>query len=324
MAGTLTHAYFALDTYNKLDDTLKKRLKEYKENLKTYSQGPDILFFSINYKNFKKVKKIGNYVHKHNTRDFFMNMISYIKRNNLENNNDILTFLYGYIMHYALDTKVHPYVIYKAGIFNKKKKNTYKYNSKHSDIESYIDAYMINYHENIKPNKFKIHKFCFNNKISKDLSKVIDYSFEKTYGFKKLSNYFKQGLFNMKHSYHFLRYDPYGIKNKLYKFFDKIHPRSIKDFYPITYSYKLDKNNYYLNLQNNSWCHPRYKNEIHTESFIDLYNEASNNAVYMINKVNEVLFNNKNIDILNNVFLNLSLTSGKECNDKEKNKYFEF
>ena len=32
-------------------------------------------------------------------------------------------------MHYALDTKVHPYVIYKGGIFDKKKKDTYKYNS---------------------------------------------------------------------------------------------------------------------------------------------------------------------------------------------------
>ena len=52
MAGTITHAYFALDVYNKFDDKLKERLKNYKENLKTYSQGPDILFFSINYKNF--------------------------------------------------------------------------------------------------------------------------------------------------------------------------------------------------------------------------------------------------------------------------------
>ena len=60
------------------------------------------------------------------------------------------------------------------------------------------------------------------------------------------------------------------------------------------------------------------------ESFIDLYNNAVNNAVYMINKVNEVLFENKDIKILNDVFLNLSLTSGKECNDKAKNRYFEY
>ena len=44
----------------------------------------------------------------------------------------------------------------------------------------------------------------------------------------------------------------------------------------------------------------------------------------MINKVNMVLFNNENINILDEVFLNLSFSSGKECNDKAKNKYFEF
>lgn len=62
----------------------------------------------------------------------------------------------------------------------------------------------------------------------------------------------------------------------------------------------------------------RYNNEIYTESFIDLYNNAVNNAVYMINKVNEVLFENKDIKILNDVFLNLSLTSGKNVMIKEK------
>ena len=325
MAGTITHAYFAIDVYNKFDENLHNRFKNYKENLKSYAQGPDILFFSTNLFNHKKVNKIGNYVHKHNTKNLFINMVSYIKNNHLENNNELISFLYGYIMHYALDTKVHPYVIYKGGIFDKKKKDTYKYNSKHSDIESYIDAYMINKNENINPRKFKIQKFCFNyNKISKDLSNMIDYSFSNTYGFNKLSFYFKQGLFNMKYSYRLLRYDPFGIKTFIYKLFDKLHPKSIKDFYPVSYSYKLNNNDYYLNLNHKKWCHPRYNNETHTESFIDLYNDAINDALNMINKVNMVLFNNENINILDEVFLNLSFTSGKECNDKAKNKYFEF
>ena len=126
MAGTITHAYFAIDVYNKFDENLHNRFKNYKENLKTYAQGPDILFFSTNLFNHKKVNKIGNYVHKHNTKNLFINMVSYIKNNHLENNDELISFLYGYIMHYALDTKVHPYVIYKGGIFDKKKKDTYK------------------------------------------------------------------------------------------------------------------------------------------------------------------------------------------------------
>lgn len=325
MAGTITHAYFALDVYKKLNKNTKKILKDYKENLKTYAQGPDILFFSTNIFNHKKVKKIGNYIHKHDTKKLFINMITYIKNNNLENNGEIISFLYGYIMHYALDTKVHPYIIYKTGIFNKKKKETYKYNSKHSDMESYIDAFMINKNEKINPNKFKIHKFCFNyNKISKNLSKLIDYSFNKTYEFKNLSFYFKQGLFNMKYLYRILRYDPFNIKINIYKILDRFHTKKSKDFYPISYSYKLNNNSYYLNLEHNKWCHPRYNDEIYYDSFLDLYNEAIIDALNIINNVNEFLFYSNDISILNKIFLNLSFSSGKECNNKAKNRYFEF
>ena len=150
MAGTMTHTFFAEDVYKNLDN--KKYINI--ENLKTYAQGHDIFFFTFNILNYK-TKKIGNFMHRNKTKDFFINIISYIKDNNLQNNKDVMSFLYGYICHYCLDLTVHPYVTYKCGIFNKKKKETYKYNSKHSDFETYIDAYMIKERKKINPNKFK-------------------------------------------------------------------------------------------------------------------------------------------------------------------------
>ena len=323
MAGTITHAYFANDLYNRLDNKTKKNLKDYKENLKTYSQGHDIFFFAINLINFK-TRKIGNYMHKNNTRDFFKNMIIYIKDNNLQNDYEIMSFLYGFIAHYCLDLTSHPYVTYKTGIFKKNKKETYKYNSKHNELESYIDAYMIKKNENIIPNKFKIHKFCFNTKVSKKLSKLIDYTFYKTYGFKHMSLYVKNGIFNMKFLYRLLRYDPYKIKKKTYNLIDKISPKSAKKLSPVSFAYTLDNDTYYLNLDNKKWSHPRYKNEVYTYSFLDLYNNALKMSLDIINNVNDILYNNKSINNLDKIFLNLSFSSGKDCNDKTKNKYFEY
>lgn len=321
MAGTVTHAYFALDVYDKLDNKIKINLSKYKENLKTYGQGHDIFFFCTN---FSKQRKIGNYFHKHNTRDFFINIIKYIRDNKLQNNYEIISYLYGYICHYCLDLTIHPYITYKCGIFNKRKKETYKYNSKHSDMESYIDAYMIKEKENIEPNKFKLHKFCFNTKISKELSKLIDYVYEETYNLKHISFYYKQGIFNIKKLYCFLRYDPHKIKKYFYKTFDKITTKRSKKIAPISLAYNLNNNNYYLNLNHDKWNHARYKEEVYTYSIIDLYNNALTLAINIINKVNDVLYNNKNIEILDKVFLNLSFSSGKDCNDKTKNKYFEY
>ena len=323
MAGTITHAYFSLDVYDKLDKRTKLNLNNYKENLKTYAQGHDIFFFTFNVLNHK-TKGIGKYMHKNKTRDFFVNMITYIKDNNLQNNYEIMSFLYGYICHYCLDLTVHPYVTYKTGIFKRKDKNTYKYNSKHSDLESYIDAYMIFNKEKVLPNKFKIQKFCFNTKVSKELSKLIDYTFKKTYGFNHMSICIKEGIFNMKILYGMLRYDPHKIKKHIYNGIDKILPKSRTKLYPISYAYELNNNEYYLNLNHNKWYHPRYKKEVYTYSFIDLYNNALNMAINIINDVNDILYNNYPIHNLNNIFLNLSFSSGKDCNDKTKNKYFEF
>ena len=47
-------------------------------------------------------------------------------------------------------------------------------------------------------------------------------------------------------------------------------------------------------------------------------------AIDIINNVNDILYNNKSINDLDNIFLNISFASGKECNDKTKNKYFEY
>ena len=323
MAGTITHAYFAEDLYKKLDKKTKNNLKDYKENLKTYSQGHDIFFFTLNLINFK-TRKIGNYMHKNNTRDFFINMIEYIKDNKLENNYEIMSYLYGYIAHYCLDSTVHPYVTYKTGIFKRKKKETYKYNAKHSELESYVDAYMINKRENMIPNKFKIHKFCFNTNVSKELSKLIDYTFYKTYGFKNMSLYVKEGILNMKVSYRILRYDPYKIKKKIYNTVDKVLPKCIKKTSPISFAYILDNDEYYLNLNHKKWNHPRYKDEVYNYSFLDLYDIALNKALKIIKEVNSVLYDNKDFKTLDKVFLNISFSSGKECNDKTKNKYFEY
>ena len=323
MAGTATHGYFAIDLYNNFDEGMQENLKDYKENLKTYNLGHDIYFYSVNLYN-KNIKKIGNYMHKNNTKDFFINTIKYIVNNHLEDNYEIISYLYGYIGHYALDSTVHPYITYKTGYFNKKRKETYKYNAKHSNLENYIDSYFINKNENMKANRFKIHKFCFNTKVSDELEEMVSYTLYKTYNFSNMGKLLKKGIFNMKIMYRLFRYDPIGYKKDIYKFIDIFLPKSVKKLYTNSYIYKLDKNDYYLNLDHKKWCHPRYKDEVYTDSFIDLYNKALDMALNIINEVNKVLYKNKDIKILDKVFLNISMTSGKDCNDKHKNKYFEY
>ncbi len=326
MAGTITHAYFARDVYDSLNKDIKSKLDNSYNNMMTYGQGHDIFYFYFapSFKS-KLIRKCGQTFHKTNTKEFFINMINYAKLNNLQNDSNVLSYIYGYICHYALDLTIHPYVTYKGGIFKNNNKDTYKYNSKHSDIETYIDCYMISKREQILPNKFKVYKFCFNNtKPNNNLKNIINNTFFKTYRIKNISKYYFRSIKIMRFLYWLMRYDPYKLKNKIYKTIDSFTSSKTKKMYPISYAYNLNNNPYYLNTIRKKWCHPRYNKEIYYDSFFDLYNKALYEALKLIDATNMVLFNNKNINYLDKYFLNLSFLSGKDCDDKTKNKYFEY
>jgi hypothetical protein len=327
MPSQMTHAYFALDVYDNLDDKTKKRLVNNKEQLKTFAQGSDILFFymNCNYKKAKQVHKLGKYVHQHNSKDFFINLINYIIKNKLEKNSEVIAFLYGFITHYVLDSTIHPFIFYKTGIMNKKRKDTYKYNGLHMDMENYIDAYMIYTKEGVKPKDFKVYNFCFNvNSFSPKLSDTIDNTFKETFNQSNISNIYLKSIKDSKKFTHLIKYDPHGTKLFIYKLIDKLMPRSTSKVSGASYHVHQKAKQYYLNLEKNKWNNPVVQNEISDLSFIELYRISLQKCLNIIHQVNEVIYDKKDISILDEAFLDLSYLTGRSCIEKQKLQYFEF
>lgn len=320
MAGSITHTYFSKDIYSKLDTNTKSIIENSKESFKTFNQGFDVLFFAG-----KKYKKLGNYFHQNNTQLFFLNLVNYIRKNNLKGNPEVMSFLYGLICHYSLDLNMHPYVIYKSGYFDRSKKETWKYKGNHSEMESYIDAYLIEQNENIKACELDPGKFCFDYvNLSDDIIKMIDSVFLSTYNKKNIGKKYSKGIKKMKFLYSLLRYDKKGKKKKFYEFLDNKFPSKNMKYSPISYYINLNKNYFYLNLEHRKWCHPMDKKETYTYSFEDIYKNAMKQAIALINVVNEVIYYNKTSNYLKKFFKNTSMVSGKEIGEKKEYKYFEF
>ena len=146
MPSSMTHTYFGLDVYNKLNTQSKEKISNSLEYFKLFSQGSDPFMF-YNFLLGKKAKMysdVQGIIHTKKTREFFITTIKYIHENNLSNNPDVMAYLYGYICHYFLDLYTHPFIYYKSGKFKKEDKNTYKYNGLHQTIEYAIDLYFIN------------------------------------------------------------------------------------------------------------------------------------------------------------------------------------
>ncbi len=326
MPSTATHAYFAVDVLDKIDDKYKSKIDI--EYVKTFAQGPDPFYF-YNLANPLGNKTVRNTfpraIHDTKTKQFFMTLINNIIDNKLYKNKQSISFLYGFICHYVMDSTIHPFIIYKTGIYDYKNPETYKYKSLHLDIELYLDCYMIFQREQIPAHEFKLYNFCFNiNKFDDKFKKLLDKTTKEVYNFDNFSNIYYKSIKQMKWIFKVFRYDRTGIKRRFYILLDYFLPK--KQLYKEQLSYHVNykRKLHYLNNEKNEWNHPFDQYETYNYSFIELYHIALNKAVSIINRVNEVLYNEKNIKNLDKVFTNISYKTGKDCDDDRNLEYFEY
>lgn len=322
MPATVTHAYFMKDLYEVLPDNITSKIDINRS--KMFAQSTDsIMFYNLlSLKPSHNLRKFQYYSHTHKTNEFFINLLNYVRDHNIDDI-DTYSFIVGFITHFVLDSNVHPYVIYKTGFFDKKKKETYKYNGIHHFMEAFLDNDLIKRRENTDPYKFNISKFCFDTKkFSNDLNNTIDYTFYTTFNIKNMSYKYYKSLKQMKTYLRLFRMDRFGIKKFFYKIIDTFTPRSMFRFEAVSYHLPLEDKHNYLNNNHTMWKNPVDDNITSTESFVDLYLKSLEEARNISIKVFEYL-NGKDIN-LKSLFLNKSYVSGLDCDIEKELKYFEF
>lgn len=321
MPATITHAYFAEDLLKILNKNTKESIKDKKRELMMFAQSTDpLMFYLVSPISGKKIRNLQHIAHTEKTNEFFSNTIHFIKNNNYHNNPDVLVFIYGFICHFVLDSKVHPYIFYKTGEFIKDDNKTYKYNGLHHNMESYLDNYMLEKH---KITKINLKNFCFSLKpFTKELNEVISYSFRKTYDIDNMDKIYLSSLKQMNFFITSFRLDPHKYKSHIYKFIDKF--TSPKTFKLEAISYNIvDKNIDYLNNKHKEWNYPIDKSIKSHKNFEELYQDSLIEAKKIIEEVNNYFFKDYNIEI-DSLFHNRSYLTGVDCKIKNKQKYFEF
>ena len=108
----------------------------------------------------------------------------------------------------------------------------------------------------------------------------------------------------------------------IYKSIDKLTSDKTFKLQAISYHTNLKDENNYLNANHTTWIHPCLKREKHNESFIELYRIALDETLSIIKEVNKYLKDQKQVN-LKKLIKNNSYLTGKDCNNKNKLKYFE-
>ena len=83
---------------------INNRVEINKEDLKSFCMGPDALIVT-DYRLFELQ-------HIKSTRKYFKTLIKLIKENKLQDNSEVMAFLYGQLDHFILDMIMHPLIYY--------------------------------------------------------------------------------------------------------------------------------------------------------------------------------------------------------------------
>jgi hypothetical protein len=312
MADIYLHSRLAEEVINKIDYSFNEKV------VFNGAQGPDPLYYNFFSKEASEYHKYANLMHDKDTGLLFKNMTNYVKDNLTV---DTFSFLTGFICHYALDVKIHPYVYHKVGVYKKEDESTHPWRGLHLKFERSIDAVMIEEDSGENSRKISLTKKQFPLRApSFEIMKIMDYVLKETYDKEHGGVMYLVSTVKMRKNLKRFVTDKHGFKKIFLRIMDLFSKKQDLFFKDISMFNHIERNYDFLNKEKNVWNHP-VTNEEYNYSVIEIYDQAVKFASDMIEKVMLYIFEDEDID-LSTVFTNLSFNTGLNCDHGEEMKYF--
>ncbi len=286
MPDLLTHTLFARNVLARIDFEEIVQLIEKKKNLfQLGAQGPDFFFYFKPWSMFnKKVTSIGRLMHNSYTSQFFIDGFMLIKEQGINKQENLFVYLLGFLCHYHLDKKTHPYVNYveKNGIWDF---NGGVHEFSHYNLEYTMDIRLWEKYENQRA--LDIDESLL---IKTDDFDITVTSYIKSYVLKYLKTpvsrkNIHKSYKNMVSILHLL-YDPNYQKKLLRKI------PAPRKFYTENPFSGFDV----LNNNHKAW-HYLDEKEVRTDSVEELMNFAASECLVLITKLYNYLLKDEQIDI---------------------------
>ncbi len=290
MPAFSTHYIFA----NEMIDTLKQKA-DFKLNENAVlvgAQGPDIFFFHrvFPWQSGKSLRKVGSIMHREKFGDMIDAFCNYCS--SLNDSLDISvakSYMYGFILHYALDRNCHPYIFKIQDEITKLHKDENPH-SVHNTIEFSFDSLLIK------------EKLGFENPLSFNTAETLNYTvYEKQQMAKALASFNKvipakfnaiqieTAIDDLKYAQHMMN----SVTTNEFKticFLERAVSPFTKNF-KVSSMFRtndLENAEKYVNINNDNWISP-YESKNRNESFFDLYELSKTDAEKMIDAFNNGL-----------------------------------
>lgn len=262
------------------------------EDMKSFCMGPDTLIIA-DYHLFELQ-------HMKNTRAYFRTLIKAIKKNRLQDNSEVMAYLYGQLDHFILDVIMHPLIYYMTEEMPKE-----HLMDPHALVESLIDDYVMWKYDRTDEQYY--HKVGISDR---KLVKLINESYKKVYRTSNISIKYNFGMMLINIYDSLIRRDRVLLAKAIMKLINLGDISFHKD-----YKVALP----YLNINHDLWVDPE-TGEKHYESFDNLWNKATEVALETIEDVNLYLYQDKRLKnrIIDN---DTSFNTGQPCKEGQTKRF---
>lgn len=223
------------------------------------------------------------------TDAFFLEMIKFIKENNLQGNANAMAFLYGHIMHYALDIRTHPLIYYMTELHPAKFTSAL---GAHVLFETWLDTE--------KERQAGKKNLPFRKSAGKGgIDALIDTVYGNVYGLKKAAAGYRSGI-KIWHAYQLV------LRGAMMKHVNQYFP----DFEGM------------LNPNGEEFLHP-VTGEAQTETFRQLYDSSIELACALVTAVNENIFDGADNEAMLKEAFGNSFDTGIAWDDPRARQHFK-
>lgn len=254
------------------------------------TQGPDIFLFHRLWPPvtiYKALFGTASLLHKSNPDALFEAFAEYLK--NSKHKEIAQSYIYGFILHYALDRNCHPYVYAFQNQITSENKKIHPL-AAHNVVEHAVDTYLLYHRDGIYPPSLfnPDETFTDDETELEEIAELMHFALLKCHGkdvakseiikaitdTAKLQSTLSDKKGNATRLAHIIE-TPLGPVSGYFKLSASIKPRDLEI---------ADK---YANIRHREWTSP-YSNTVSTKSFEELFEEAKPDAIELIRGFNEI------------------------------------
>jgi hypothetical protein len=312
----ITHELFAEDVViQSLGKIEYDRHIENRSLLVLGAQGPDL--FLHNHRTLPSGLIFGKLLHTEGygafTKNFTAKALELYPDRSAFQQSPLYSYLLGFVTHAALDRRMHPFINFYSGWTEPGKPDSEQYRHCHAFFERILDVFILKYRSNtsIEDYNFLSHIDC-GQTIPENLADTIEAGISSTFpeydNHKKNLKRIRNAYLDTHGTYTFTNPTEHDNLQKAVRQHGRrrVSRRIISIFHP-TRLPELD----YMNMAHAEWNHPGAPEEVHKESFFDLYEQALDDAAPMVKAVKDASEGIITLEALEESIGNQNLSDGK-------------